>query len=137
MQARAAETLVRDFCAAWHRRDLDAIVAAMDVDIVYWNLPAPPVLGREAVRAFLVPLIRDTIAIEFELHAVAGSEAGDKVLTERLDRLTFPSGVLEIPVMGIFELRHGLITAWREYADFASIGEAVARLGVSLSPAPA
>lgn len=129
MQARAAETLVRDFCAAWHRRDLDAIVAAMDVDIVYWNLPAPPVLGREAVRAFLVPLIRDTIA--------TGSEAGDKVLTERLDRLTFPSGVLEIPVMGIFELRHGLITAWREYADFASIGEAVARLGVSLSPAPA
>lgn len=136
MTAQAAETRVRTFCAAWDRRDLAAIVEVMDANIVYWNVPAPPVHGLEAVRAFLAPLIADTIAIEFELHAVVASAAGDKVLTERLDRLTFASGVLEIPVMGIFELRNERIVAWREYADFASIGEAVARLGVSLSPAP-
>lgn len=90
--------------------------------------------GRGIVRVFIAPLLRDTMAIEFRLQAMAANAAGDKVLTEHLDRLHFPSGVLEIPVMGIFELRGGLIIAWREYADFASADEAVARLGVTMAP---
>lgn len=135
-KSAAAEVLIKEFCRAWERRDPDAIIAMMDEEIVYWNVPAPAIRGRDAVRGFIVPLLRDTVAIEFRLRAVVANAAGDKVLTERLDRLVFPSGVLEIPLMGIFELHGGRIAAWREYADFASIDAATAALGVTLAPAP-
>ena len=43
---------------------------------------------------------------------------GPVVLTERLDRFTWPTGdVAELPVMGTFEVHDGKITQWRDYFD--------------------
>ena len=44
---------------------------------------------------------------------------GDRVLTERVDRLLNSKGdpVVTLRVMGIFELADGKITAWRDYFD--------------------
>jgi limonene-1,2-epoxide hydrolase len=39
------------------------------------------------------------------------------VFTERLDRMTFAGKDVELPVAGVFELRDGKITAWRDYFD--------------------
>lgn len=128
--ATDSEQIIRDFCAAWDRRDLDAILAAMSEDVVYQNVPVPAMCGREAARAFLAPIIEHTTAIEFILHAIAASADGRFVMTERLDRLHYPGGTVDIPLMGTFEIRDGVITAWRDYADGASVQaqfEALAR----------
>jgi limonene-1,2-epoxide hydrolase len=39
------------------------------------------------------------------------------VLTERTDTFTINGAKSPIPVMGAFDLRDGLIVAWRDYFD--------------------
>ena len=43
------------------------------------------------------------------------------VLTERVDTFTVGQVVASLPVMGIFEIRDGKISAWRDYFDLAQI----------------
>ena len=39
------------------------------------------------------------------------------MLTERIDVFRMGETTIELPVMGIFEVRDGLIAAWRDYFD--------------------
>jgi limonene-1,2-epoxide hydrolase len=43
------EQLVREFCAAWSRLDIDELVDYFTDDAVYHNIPGPG-SGKEAVR---------------------------------------------------------------------------------------
>lgn len=99
----------------------------------------------EAIRAYFTPTTRylnvgmsDTTGIEDTLTFVDGFMAttrtswmraemlalaatGDSVLTERIDHLYDADGklVMSLAVMGIFEVAHGKVTAWRDYFDTA------------------
>jgi limonene-1,2-epoxide hydrolase len=53
--------------------------------------------------------------VEFRVLHIAA--AGDVVLTERVDVFVLPGKIIELPVMGTFELRDGRIAAWRDYFD--------------------
>ena len=48
-----SDKIVRDFCAAWGRGDVDAIVDAFSEDAVYHNIPMAPCKGKDAIRAFI------------------------------------------------------------------------------------
>ncbi len=106
---------VRDFCAAWRRRDIDELLGFFAADAVYHNMPIEPLHGVDAIRdtvsAFVVPAEH----IEFELLAIASS--GDLVFTERVDRFTMMGKTIALPVAGVFEIRNGKIVAWRDYFD--------------------
>lgn len=111
----ANEKLVRDFCAAWQRRDIDELLGFFTEDAVYHNMPMEPVRGRAAIRQvfeFFVPPARE---IEFEILGIASS--GDRVFTERVDRFWMGEKKVELPVAGVFEIRQGKIAAWRDYFD--------------------
>lgn len=84
--------------------------------------------GREAARGFLEPIVRGITTIQFILKAIVVNQAGEAVLTERLDRLHYGDKTVDIPLMGIFEVRGGLITGWRDYTDTGSIREQFAKL---------
>lgn len=107
--------IVRDFCAAWRRRDTDELLGFFAADAVYHNMPIEPLRGVDAIRdtvsAFVVPAEH----IEFELLAIASS--GDFVFTERVDRFTMMGKSIALPVAGVFEIRNGKIAAWRDYFD--------------------
>lgn len=132
--SNSAEAIVRSFCDAWERRDLDAILAALSEDVVYQNVPIPEMRGLAEARAFIEPIVRDTVAIDFEIRGLAVSHDLTTVMTERIDRLHYPAGVVEIPVMGTFVIRDQRIAHWREYSDLASTMQAFARVGVALAP---
>ena len=51
--AEANDRMVRDFLAAWERRDTDHIVERFAEDGVYHSTPLTPIVGREAIRAFV------------------------------------------------------------------------------------
>ncbi|HJP69326.1 MAG TPA: limonene-1,2-epoxide hydrolase family protein [Sphingomicrobium sp.] len=117
----SAEAVVRHFCAAWERRDLEAILYALSLDVEYQNVPASAMIGREAARSFIAPIVEQATAIEFTVNALAVSGDGCTVLTERVDKIHFGDRSVVIPLMGIFTVRAGLISLWRDYADSASV----------------
>jgi limonene-1,2-epoxide hydrolase len=106
---------VTAFCEAWPRLDLDELAAFFAEDAVYHNIPVDPVVGREAIRATVEGFTAGIDRVEFEL--VHTAVAGDVVLTERIDRFFAPGRQITLPVMGAFEVRDGLIAAWRDYFD--------------------
>jgi limonene-1,2-epoxide hydrolase len=115
---RDPETLIRDFCAAWERRDVDALLAYFAPDAVYHNMPLEPVRGHAAIRDVLNVFVPPASKIRFELLAVASR--GDLVFTERMDRFTVGGKEVALPVAGVFEIRDGKIAAWRDYFDMGS-----------------
>lgn len=115
---RDPEDIVKDFCAAWSRRNIEELVAYFTDDAVYHNIPMPPVTGKDGIREVLHLFVPPAEAIEFAMLHVASR--GDVVFTERIDRFTMGGKRVELPVAGVFELRGGKIAAWRDYFDMAT-----------------
>ena len=112
-----ADKVVREFCEAWGRADLEAIVGAFTEDAVYHNIPMAPCEGKDAIRSFIEGLLGDMAsAIEFDIrHQVT---SGNLVLNERIDTIKLKTGEVVLPVCGVFELNpDGKISAWRDYFD--------------------
>jgi limonene-1,2-epoxide hydrolase len=110
------ESVVRDFCAAFSRRDVSELLDFFTPDAVYHNMPIAPVRGREAIGNTLRQFVDPEGEAEFEVRALARS--GNLVLTERVDRFVLRGLKVELPVMGCFEVTaEGKISAWRDYFD--------------------
>ena len=110
-----SERVVGDFCEAWKAVDLDAIVAILAEDAVYQNGPFPTAHGRDAIRGLLRRMTRDLTKCDFKIVHMASDDA--VVFTERADLVVTASGRAVLPVVGVFEVRAGKISAWREYFD--------------------
>lgn len=84
---------------------------------VYHNIPLAPVSGRDAIEKTLAGMGAGMQSAGWVVtHQVA---AGNVVMNERIDRFTSGGKKIEVPVVGVFELQDGLITAWRDYFDLA------------------
>ncbi|MGE3468113.1 MAG: limonene-1,2-epoxide hydrolase family protein [Pyrinomonadaceae bacterium] len=110
--------LVRNFMAAWDARDADAIVGAFTSDAVYDNIPLPTCVGQDAIRALVERFTVQASKIRFDIHHIAETADGS-VMTERTDYFHFGEKTITLRVMGICEIKNGLISAWREYFDLA------------------
>jgi limonene-1,2-epoxide hydrolase len=115
---RDPEAVVREFCAAWDRRDVEAILTWFAPDATYHNMPLEPVCGHTAIREVLNLFVPPASKIHFEVLAIASW--GNVVFTERVDHLTVAGKEVALPVAGVFELRDGKIAAWRDYFDMGS-----------------
>ena len=114
-ESRDPIAVVTDFCAAWSALDIDRLMSFLADDAVYHNIPVEPLVGQDAIRSMIAMFTTGIEKIEFEVLNIAAR--GNVVLTERLDVFTHPSGRIELPVMGAFEVSDGKITAWRDYFD--------------------
>ncbi len=110
--------LVSAFCRAWSNRDVDEILGYFAGDAVYHNMPMPPMQGKPAIKTLLQQIVSPTSWIELETLNIA--EAGDVVLTERVDRFEMGGKKVELPVAGVFEIENGKIKSWRDYFDMAT-----------------
>lgn len=109
------ESIVRDFCAAFSRRNIDEILAYFAADAVYHNIPIDPVQGSEAIRAMLEQFVAPAESAEFEILHLA--VRGNVVHTERVDHFRILGRDIALPVAGVFEIEGGKIAAWRDYFD--------------------
>jgi limonene-1,2-epoxide hydrolase len=117
MTTRAAEAndaLVRAFIAAWERRDTELIVGSFTEDGVYHSMPLSPIVGREAIRAW-VEGFADKPPGRLDIRNQVASD--DLVMNERVDSITLNGQPVTLPIMGVFEIEDGRIKAWREYFD--------------------
>lgn len=107
--------IVQQFCAAFAVKDVDTIASLLADDVVYHNVGMEPAVGKEASLAMIQGFLDMAEVMTFEIHRIAAD--GDSVLTERTDTFTINGAQAPIAVMGTFDLRDGLIVAWRDYFD--------------------
>lgn len=110
---------VHAFLDAAAVKDWDTALKLIAPDCEYHNMPMEKVVGRDAVKATLDPFFGPTITNE--LIIIREMTDGNVVFTERLDRHQMAHGWAELPVAGVWEVRDGLITSWREYFDLQTI----------------
>lgn len=123
MPEQTNEEIVRAFVTGWGPAyaDLRASYERYLADDCVWENPGmPPCKGKAEILA-LLDGAHQGMGIEatpVDLRNIAA--AGPVVFTERMDRLIGADGkvILEgLAATGVFELRDGLIVAWRDYAD--------------------
>src|SRR6202789_3083131 len=115
----AAEQIVRDFCDAFGKRDVELLRPFFTDDVVYHNIPMDPAVGIDATIAFIEGFFGMCQSLVIETVHLAVRD--NVVLTERIDTFTMGEKVAPLPVMGTFEIRDGKISAWRDYFDLAQI----------------
>jgi limonene-1,2-epoxide hydrolase len=118
--------IVEGFLYALQDEDWDTVSAAIDENIVYHNVGLPIINGRHRVlqvlrRGFDMP----NAGFEVKIHRIAAE--GTSVLTERTDALIFGPFRMQFWVCGVFEVRNGQITLWRDYFDFLDMVKATVR----------
>ncbi|HEV3282396.1 MAG TPA: limonene-1,2-epoxide hydrolase family protein [Acidimicrobiales bacterium] len=118
--AKDAERVVRDLCAAFEEHDAGALRPFFTDDVVYHNIPMDPAVGIDATIAVIDGFFGMFESVKFDtLHLAVQDE--DVVLTERVDTFHLGPKAASLPVMGTFEVRDGKISAWRDYFDMAQI----------------
>jgi len=115
--------VVDAFIAAIERLDLEGAIELLDPEVDYDNVPLRSVHGHEGVRATLGPFLGGCTATEWRVLHQAVS--GDVVMNERVDRFRMAHGWVELRVAGLFVLRDGKITLWRDYFDMAELTAAM------------
>ena len=112
---RTPEQLVRDFCGAFSRLDVEEIMGYFADDSVYHNMPGPPTKGAEAIRASIGGFLGNWQKTQWDILNIASS--GGTVFTERVDRIDTNGKHIDLPVAGVFEVEGEKIRAWRDYFD--------------------
>ena len=115
---------VEVFLSALQDEDFDTAAAQLDDDIVYQNVGFSNMRGRARVMK-LMRGMEGRMGFEVKTHRIAVN--GPSVLTERTDALVLGPVRIQIWACGIFEVRNGRITLWRDYIDLWDLLKATGR----------
>jgi limonene-1,2-epoxide hydrolase len=111
----SSSEIVSQFIHALERKEIDTALALAADDIEYHNIPMDKVNGVGAVREFLEGFLAGSEGLEWVIHHQLAD--GDLVMNERTDKFKMNGRWLELPVVGVFELKDGKIASWRDYFD--------------------
>ena len=124
---------VESFLNALQEGDFETIEALFDDDLVYENVGLSRIRGGRRT-AKLLSRMQGRIGLEVKIHRIAAD--GSAVLTERTDALIFGPLRIQFWACGIFEVRNGRITLWRDYVDIYDMLKATLRGLVALVVPP-
>ncbi len=114
------ENVVRNFCEAFARQDIEELLDYFAEEAVYENVPIGAATGKEAIRTTLQQFVVPGNEAKFEIVQLASN--GSAVLTERIDHLTIGGKQVSLRVMGTFEVsKDGKLDAWRDYFDMGQL----------------
>ncbi|MCQ4152403.1 nuclear transport factor 2 family protein [Rhodococcus qingshengii] len=125
------EKSVLEFFDCWDAVDIDRMMSFFTPDAVYIDVPLPQRdSGVEAIRAHISATLE---ALSLRIETVNISSRDNVVLTERMDYISSrgsdgPS--VELPLMGVMEMKNGKIAVWRDYFDLSTLEKG---LGVSFT----
>jgi limonene-1,2-epoxide hydrolase len=118
--ATSAESVVRDYLAAWQEPKLDDLVSFFDKDALYVPGPLGVHKGIEAIRSELEATFATMTSATFDLINVLSD--GTTVMVERVDHLTMGGRSYEIEAVVVFTIgADGHILRLREYFDLKSL----------------
>ena len=108
------------FVEAWPQGDAARVASFFSDDAVYHNVPLEEVRGRAGIEATFADFMAMGGRVSVDLrHLLADATL---VMTERVDHFVGEDRTISLPMMGICEVRDGVITAWRDYFDLNQLG---------------
>lgn len=116
--------MVEAFLHALQDEDFETIEELFADDLVYENVGLSRIRGGHRT-AKLLSRIQGRVGFEVKIHRIAAD--GNAVLTERTDALIFGPLRIQFWVCGVFEVRDGRITLWRDYFDLYDMLKATLR----------
>ena len=120
------EEIVNEFMARVVRMDLDAACELVSDDVEYDNVPIAKVVGPDGIKSVLGQMVGMVDEVDWVIHRQVA--AGSLVLNERTDRFGKDGKWIELPVAGVFEVKDGRITLWRDYFDMKMYSDQIAAL---------
>lgn len=117
------EQTIREFIAAWSNLDVEELVGYFTMDGIYHNMPIDPVQGADNLRGFIKAFLTGWEKTDWEILNIVAQ--GDIVMAERVDRTVVGGKTVNLPCLGVFEMRDGKIAVWRDYFDMATYTKAV------------
>ena len=122
-----AQAVVEDFLQACCELDMDAALTMIDDNCVYQNVPFHTARGKKNVVKALQAMGK--AMTEFDVEMINIATNGDVVMTERVDTLGGKFFRAKLPLMGVFVVKNGKITEWRDYFDWSmSFGKFISSL---------
>jgi len=115
------EKIVTEFCQSLLSADMAKVVTYLSGDVVYHNIPWEPVTGHAGVRQVLDPYVHGANCAIVRMDIKHTASSGNVVMNERMETWVKGSVRVELPVVGVFELKDGKITKWRDYFDSATV----------------
>lgn len=112
-----------DMIDAWNTLDWDRAFDLFADDGVLHSVMIEPIVGREAIRTRLLPLVENLDRIELQVRNKG--IVNDVVMFERVDDFVYMGKHSRVPVVGVMEISNGKIDEWREYYDKASLAAAL------------
>ena len=122
------DAFVRHFIQLLEQKDLDGACALIADDCEYDNVPMRKVSGPDGVRETLAPFVASCSEIDWVIHrqTSSGDTTSGTVFNERTDRFKMGDRWVEIPLVGVFEVKNEKITLWRDYFDLAMFQKSLA-----------
>ncbi|OBF15713.1 limonene-1,2-epoxide hydrolase family protein [Mycobacterium sp. ACS4331] len=117
--------VVEKFLFALRDKDLDTAGSLLDDDVIYQNVGFPTIRGRARTMKVFKGMERDSFGFDVKFHRSVAE--GGSVLNERTDALSVGRVRMQFWVCGVFEVRDGRITLWRDYFDLFAIAKGVVR----------
>ena len=113
--------IVTKFVDLWEQDDgfTEAVETWFRDDTVWENQGLLTTTDKAEALGFYHEFSKATGMTAMKIDMLAIGENGNKVLTERIDRIIDGNGaeVMTVKCMGIFEIEDGKIAAWRDYFD--------------------
>ncbi|HZT66855.1 MAG TPA: GNAT family N-acetyltransferase [Acidimicrobiales bacterium] len=106
------------FIAAWPEQDAGFLAGFLAADAVYHNMLLEPVRGLKAIEATVAGFMAMGGRVEVDIRQLVAE--GAIVAVERVDHFESVDRTISLPMVGVFEVANGKITAWRDYFDAAS-----------------
>src|SRR2546423_7697472 len=113
--AETVQEFMAAFITAWPDGDAATVASFFSEDAVYHNMPMEPIKGREAIQATLAEVMGMGGRAGVDVVNIVAD--GAIVMIERVDHSIGSEKRVSLPVLGVFEVHDGAITAWRDYFD--------------------
>lgn len=112
---------VTDFCNSFAQGEIDICLQYLAEDVVYQNMPWPPITGHQAVAKALKPFISGEKCTLEKMHIINSLEGDNLLMNERLETWRSGDTLVQLPVTGVFEFSGEKIKQWRDYFDAATL----------------
>jgi len=117
--AGSVDDLIRTFITHLSARDIETAATMVSDDFEYDNVPMGKAFGPDGLRNTLTGFFAMLDGVDWRIirQTSTGDTDNGTVLNERDDRVSMKGTWHSLPVAGVFEVRNGKITLWRDYFD--------------------